>query len=130
MNNKDEIRQCLNTQLSASEDDRVQIVQSDFDRILNSADSCSLITLTDTMPILAKRLRAELKSLHVKTEQDVILKVCYNPSSEMSFDNLYLLLTVIHRFAPQVNILWGCGTDARLPADNFSILLLIDSSAI
>lgn len=128
MNDKNEIRQYLNDQFSASGDNTVQIIQSDFDRILNSAASCILITLTDTMPTLAERLHAELKSLHIKTEQDLILKVCYNPDSELSFDDLYLILMAAHKFAPQVNIVWGCGTDARLLGDNFSILLLIGIS--
>ena len=43
MKNKEEIRLYLDTQFSASEDDMVQIVRNDFDRILNSAASCALI---------------------------------------------------------------------------------------
>ena len=39
MKNKEEIRHYLNTLFSASEDDMVQIVRNDFDRILNSAAS-------------------------------------------------------------------------------------------
>lgn len=61
MKNKEEIRLYLDTQFSASEDDMVQIVRNDFDRILNSAASCALITVEGTMPILAEQLRTELK---------------------------------------------------------------------
>jgi len=39
MKNKEEIRHYLDTQFSPSEDDMVQIVRNDFDRILNSAAS-------------------------------------------------------------------------------------------
>ena len=42
---------------------------------------------------------------------------------------MYSLLTVIHEFAPQVNIVWGCGTDAKLAEPDYSILLLIETSA-
>ena len=42
MKNKEEIRRYLDAQFSASEDDMVQIVQNDFDRILNNAASCAL----------------------------------------------------------------------------------------
>ena len=48
MKNKEEIRLYLDTQFSASEDDMVQIVRNDFDRILNSAASCALITVEGT----------------------------------------------------------------------------------
>ncbi len=43
MKTKEEIRHYLDTRFSASEDDMVQIVRNDFDRILNSAASCALI---------------------------------------------------------------------------------------
>lgn len=129
MKNKEEIRLYLNTQFSPSEDDMVQIVQNDFDRILNSAASCALITVEGAMPVLAERLRTELEALHIEADLDVIVKVSYHPVSEISFDDLCSLLTVIHEFAPQVNIVWGCGTDARLTAGDFSLLLLIGASA-
>ena len=129
MKNKEEIRLYLDTQFSPSEDDMVQIVRNDFDRILNSAASCALITVEGAMPVLAKQLRTELKTLHIEADLDVIVKVSYHPVSEISFDNLCSLLTVIHEFAPQVNIVWGCGTDARLTAGDFSLLLLIGAPA-
>lgn len=130
MKNKEEIRHYLNTQFSASEDDMVQIVRSDFDRILNNAASCALITVEGAMPVLAERLRTELKVLqHIEADLDVIVKVSYHPASEISFDDLCSLLTVIHEFAPQVNIVWGCGTNVKLEAADYSILLLIGTSA-
>lgn len=82
MKNKEEIRLYLDAQLSVSDDDMVQVVQSDFERILNSAATCTLITIEETMTILAEKLHAELESLNVKTEHDVILKISYNPESE------------------------------------------------
>jgi hypothetical protein len=107
----------------------VQIVRNDFDRILNSAASCALITVEGAMPVLAEQLRTELEALHIEGDLDVIVKVSYHPTSEISFDDLCSLLTVIHEFAPQVNIVWGCGTDAKLAETDYSILLLIGTSA-
>lgn len=129
MKNKEEIRRYLDARFSASEDDMVQIVQNDFDRILNSAASCALITIEGAMPVLAEQLRTELEALHIEADLDVVAKVSYHPASEISFDDLCSLLTVIHEFAPQVNIIWGCGTDARLTARSLSILLLTGLSA-
>ena len=129
MKTKEEIRHYLDTRFSPSEDDMVQIVRNDFDRILNSAASCALITVEGAMPVLAEQLRTELEALHIEADLDVVAKVSYHPASEISFDDLCSLLTVIHEFAPQVNIIWGCGTDARLTARSLSILLLTGLSA-
>ena len=129
MKNREEIRHYLDTQFSPSEDDMVQIVRNDFDRILNSAASCALITVEGAMPVLAERLRTELEALHIGADLDMVIKVSYHPASEISFDDLCSLLTVIHEFAPQVNIVWGCGTDAKLAETDYSILLLIGTSA-
>jgi hypothetical protein len=128
MKAKEEIRRYLSTQFSPSEDDMVQIVQNDFERILNSTASCALITVEGAMPLLAEQLRTELEALHIEADLDVIVKVSYHPVSEISFDDLCSLLTVIHEFAPQVNIVWGCGTNAKLAETDYSILLLIGSS--
>ena len=68
MKNKEEIRRYLDARFSASEDDMVQIVQNDFDRILNSAASCALITVEGAMPVLAEQLRTELEALHIEAE--------------------------------------------------------------
>ena len=75
MKNKEEIRHYLNTQFSASEDDMVQIVRNDFDRILNSAASCALITVEGAIPVLAEQLRTELEARHIEADLDVIVKV-------------------------------------------------------
>ena len=107
----------------------VQIVRNDFERILNNAASCALITVEGAMPLLAEQLRTELEALHIEADLDVIVKVSYHPASEISFDDLCSLLTVIHEFAPRVNIVWGCGTYAKLAETDYSILLLIGSSA-
>ena len=88
MKNKEEIRHYLNTQFSPSEDDMVQIVRNDFDRILNSAASCALITVEGAMPVLAEQLRTELEARHIEADLDVIVKVSYHPVSEISFDDL------------------------------------------
>ena len=129
MKAKEEIRRYLDTQFSPSEDDMVQIVRNDFERILNNAASCALITVEGAMPLLAEQLRTELEALHIEADLDVIVKVSYHPASEISFDDLCSLLTVIHEFAPRVNIVWGCGTYAKLSDTDYSILLLIGSSA-
>ena len=129
MKTKEEIRHYLDTQFGPSEDDMVQIVRNDFERILNNAASCALITVEGAMPLLAEQLRTELEALHIEADLDVIVKVSYHPASEISFDDLCSLLTVIHEFAPRVNIVWGCGTYAKLAETDYSILLLIGSSA-
>ena len=79
MKTKEEIRHYLDTQFSPSEDDMVSIVRNDFDRILNSAASCALITVEGAMPVLAERLRTELDALHIEADLDVIVKVSYHP---------------------------------------------------
>ena len=88
MKNKEEIKHYLDTQFNPSEDDMVSIVRNDFDRILNSAASCTLITVEGAMPVLAERLRTELEALHTGADLDVIVKVSYHPASEISFDDL------------------------------------------
>ena len=66
------------------------------------------------MPVSAERLRTELEALHTGTDLDVIVKVSYHPASEISFDDLCSLLTVIHEFAPagkyRLGLRHGCET--------------------
>ena len=73
MKNKEEIKHYLDTQFNPSEDDMVSIVRNDFDRILNSAASCTLITVEGAMPVLAEQLRTELEALHIEGDLDVIV---------------------------------------------------------
>ena len=80
MKTKEEIRHYLDIQFSPSEDDMVSIVRNDFDRILNSAASCALITVEGAMPLLAEQLRTELEALHIEGDLDVIVKVSYHPT--------------------------------------------------
>ena len=100
MKNKEEIRHYLDTQFNPSEDDMVSIVRNDFDRILNSAASCTLITVEGAMPVLAEQLRTELEALHIEGDLDVIVKVSYHPTSEISFDDLCSLLTCLLYTSP------------------------------
>ena len=46
-------------------------------------------------------------------------------SSEISFDQLYDLLSIIREFEPKINIIWGCGIDTRVNKPNLSLILLI-----
>ncbi len=87
MKTKEEIRHYLDTRFSPSEDDMVQIVRNDFDRILNSTASCVLITVEGAMPVLAEQLRTELEALHIGADLDMVIKVSYHPASEISFDD-------------------------------------------
>ena len=82
MKTKEEIRHYLDTQFGPSEDDMVSIVRNDFDRILNSAASCALITVKGTISVLAERLRTELEALHIGADLDMVIKVSYHPASE------------------------------------------------
>ena len=91
MKNKEEIRHYLNIQFSPSEDDMVQIVRNDFDRILNSAASCALITVEGAMPVLAEQLRTELEALHIGADLDMVIKVSYQTASEIRIDDLFTL---------------------------------------
>ncbi len=76
-----------------------------------------------------KQLRTELEAPHIEANLDVVVKVSYHPASGISFNDMCSLLTVIHKFAPQVNIVWGCSADAKLAETVYSILLLIETSA-
>lgn len=83
MKTKEEIRHYLDARFSPSEDDMVQIVRNDFDRILNSTASCVLITVEGAMPVLAEQLRTELEALHIEADLDVIVKVSYHPHRKL-----------------------------------------------
>ena len=125
MNNKEEIKQYLDAQLCVSKENPIQIVRDDFEHLLNSAASCTLITVEGVMPDLMEQLRTELKTLRIKTALDMVVNVSYHSSSEISFDQLYDLLSIIREFEPKINIIWGCGIDTRVNKPNFSLILLI-----
>ena len=125
MNNKEEIKQYLDAQLCVSKENPIQIVRDDFEHLLNSAASCTLITVEGVMPDLMEQLRTELKTLQIKTALDMVVNVSYHSSSEISFDQLYDLLSIIREFEPKINIICGCGIDTRVNKPNFSLILLI-----
>ncbi|WP_300720876.1 hypothetical protein [uncultured Alistipes sp.] len=125
MKDKEVIRQYLNSVWETMDNNPDSITREDFDRILNNTTRCRLISFKGKIPTLAKQLCSELEILHFETILNVVVKVSYHPSSEISFDYLCDLLNVIHASAPKANILWGCSADAKIDQTNFSILLLI-----
>jgi hypothetical protein len=125
MKDKEVIRQYLNSIWETMDNNPDSITREDFDRILNNATHCRLISFKGKIPTLTKQLRSELEILHFETILNVVVKVSYHPSSEISFDYLCDFLNVIHASAPKANILWGCSADAKIDQTNFSILLLI-----
>ena len=125
MKDKEAIRQYLNSVWETMDNNPDSITREDFDRILDNATHCRLISFKGKIPTLTKQLRSELETLHFETILNVVVKVSYHPSSEISFDYLCNLLNVIHASAPKANILWGCSADAKIDQTNFSILLLI-----
>ena len=125
MKDKEAIRQYLNSIWETMDNNPDSITRDDFDRILNNTTHYRLISFKGKIPTLTKQLRSELETLHFETILNVVVKVSYHPSSEISFDYLCSLLNVIHASAPKANILWGCSADAKIDQTNFSILLLI-----
>lgn len=127
MKDKEAIRQYLNSVWGTMDNNPDSITREDFDRILNNATHCRLISFKGKIPTLTKQLRSELETLHSKTILNVVVKVSYHPKLGISFDHLCDLLNVIHEFAPKASILWGCGIDlnSRLRESDLSILLLI-----
>lgn len=125
MKDKEVIRQYLNSVWETMDNNPDSITREDFDRILNNTTRCRLISFKGKIPTLTKQLCSELEILHFETILNVVVKVSYHPSSEISFDYLCNLLNVIHASAPKANILWGCSADAKIDQTNFSILLLI-----
>lgn len=114
MKDKEVIRQYLNSVWETMDNNPDSITREDFDRILNNTTRCRLISFKGKIPTLTKQLCSELEILHFETILNVVVKVSYHPSSEISFDYLCDLLNVIHASAPKANILWGCSADAKL----------------
>ena len=129
MKDKEAIRQYLNSFWEITESNPNSVTREDFDRILNNATLCRLISFKGKIPTLTEQLRSELKTLHFETILNVVVKISYHSSSEISFDHICNLLNVIHEFAPKASVLWDCGTYKRLTETYFSILLLINAKA-
>lgn len=125
MKDKEVIRQYLNSVWETMENNPDSITREDFDRILNNTTHCRLISFKGKIPILTEQLRSELETLHSKTILNVVVKVSYHPSLEISFDHLYDLLNIIYEYAPTSNILWSYSIDPNLTEIDYSILLLI-----
>lgn len=123
MKDKEVIRQYLNSVWETMDNNPDSITREDFDRILNNTTRCRLISFKGKIPTLTKQLCSELEILHFETILNVVVKVSYHPSSEISFDYLCDLLNVIHASAPKANILWGCSADAKIDQTNFFNLI-------
>ena len=102
------------------------ITREDFDRILNSATHYRLVFLKGSITGIMQQLCSELTGiLPLNTTCDIALKVCHNPHSELNYNIIVQLLTIIHNSMPSANIVWGCNTDTKLTGNNLSVLLLI-----
>lgn len=126
MKDKEVIRQYINSIWETTGNNPNSITREDFDRILNNATHCRLIFLEGLIPAIMPQLRSELKDiLPLNTTCDIALKVCHNPRSELNYNVIVQLLTLIQDFMPSSNIVWGCNTDTKLTGNNLSVLLLI-----
>lgn len=128
MNDKEAIRQYLNSIWETTGNNPNSITREDFDRILNNATHCRLIVLEGSITAIMQQLRSELKNiLPLNTTCDIALKVYHNPHSELNYNvNVIVqLLTLIQDFMPSSNITWGCNTDTKLTGNNLSVFLLI-----
>lgn len=126
MKDKEVIRQYLNSIWETTGNNPNSITREDFDRILNNATHCRLIVLEGSITAIMQQLRSELKSiLPLNTTYDIALKVCHNPHSELNYNVIVQLLTLIQDFMPSSNIVWGCNADTKLSGNTLSVLLLI-----
>lgn len=126
MKGKEVIRQYLNSVWETINNNPDSITQEDFDRILNNATHCRLIFLEGSIPAIMPQLRSELKDiLPPNTTCDIALKVCHTPHSELNYNVIVQLLTIIHNSMPSANIVWGCNADTKLSGNTLSVLLLI-----
>lgn len=108
MKDKEVIRQYLNSIWETTGNNPNSITREDFDRILNNATHCRLIVLEGSITAIMQQLRSELKSiLPLNTTYDIALKVCHNPHSELNYNVIVQLLTLIQDFMPSSNIVWG-----------------------
>lgn len=126
MKDKEAIRQYLNSVWETMDNNPDSITREDFDRILNNTTHCRLIVLEGSITTIMQQLRSELTDiLPLNTTCDMALKVCHNPHSELNYNVIVQLLTLIQDFMPSSNIVWGCNTDTKLTGNNLSVLLLI-----
>lgn len=124
MKDKEVIRQYLNSIWETTGNNPNSITREDFDRILNNATHCRLIVLEGSITAIMQQLRSELKSiLPLNTTYDIALKVCHNPHSELNYNVIVQLLTLIQDFMPSSNIVWG--SNAQIIKKPILILLLI-----
>ena len=126
MKDKEVIRQYLNSVWETMDNNPDSITREDFDRILDNATHCRLIFLEGSIAAIMPQLRSELKDiLPPNTTCDIALKVCHTPHSELNYNIIVQLLTIIHIFMPSANIVWGCNADTKLSGNTLSVLLLI-----
>lgn len=127
MKDKEAISQYLNSVWETMDNNPDSITREDFDRILNNATHCRLIFLEGLIPAIMPQLRSELKDiLPLNTTCDIALKVCHNPRSELNYNIIVQLLTIIHDFVSSANIIiWGSSPNNELEMYTISIVLLI-----
>ena len=126
MKDKEVIRQYLNSVWDTMDNNSDSITREDFDRILNNTTHCRLIFLEGSIPAIMPQLRSELKDIFpLNTTCDIALKVCHTPHSELNYNIIVQLLTIIHNSMPSANIVWGCNADTKLSGNTLSVLLLI-----
>ena len=126
MKDKEVIRQYLNSVWDTMDNNPDSITREDFDRILNNTTHCRLIFLEGSIPAIMPQLRSERKDIFpLNTTCDIALKVCHTPHSELNYNIIVQLLTIIHNSMPSANIVWGCNADTKLSGNTLSVLLLI-----
>ena len=124
-NGKDKIRRHLMLKQSTFEDHLTQISQKDFDRILDSTDNCSMITIKGDASDILKQLHDKLNSLPTRTNQDIVMKIGHNSDAWECLDILNRTLTIIQQSDPQANITWEYSQDRTLDRDKLSLRVLI-----
>ncbi len=126
MKDNETIREYLNSVWETMGNNPDSITREDFDRILNDTTHCRLIFLKGSITTIMQQLRSELTDiLPLNTTCDIALKVCHTPHSELNYNIIVQLLTIIHNSMPSANIVWGCNADTKLSGNTLSVLLLI-----
>lgn len=124
MKDKEAIRQHFNSVWRTMDNNPDSITREDFDRILNSATHYRLVFLKGSITGIMQQLCSELTGiLPLNTTYDIALKVCHNPHSELNYNVIVQLLTLIQDFMPSSNIVWG--SNAQIIKKPILILLLI-----